>query len=134
MRERNARYTREGDPHRHGTDRLQDAEDTIGLKEQAAVGQAVLFNITRRAGEQAALWRFQAHTQCGKDVRLEKEDTIVSSLRANVNLRASVSLLTPTQIRIIWMLLSIWGTPMRTFSKMGMSSEKLGTIPTRQKL
>ncbi len=25
------------------------------------------------------------------------------------------------------MLLSIWGTPMRTFSKMGMSSEKLGT-------
>jgi len=35
-------------------------------------------------------------------------------------------LLTPTQIRIIWMLLSTCGTPMRTFSKMGISSEKLG--------
>ncbi len=32
---------------------------------------------------------------------------------------------TATQIRIIWMLLSICGTPRRTFRRMGMSSEKL---------
>jgi hypothetical protein len=33
--------------------------------------------------------------------------------------------LTPTQIKIIWILLSICGTPMTTLSTIGMSSEKL---------
>ena len=37
----------------------------------------------------------------------------------------SVPPLTPTQIKIIWMLLSICGTPMTTLSMIGMSSEKL---------
>jgi hypothetical protein len=36
------------------------------------------------------------------------------------------SRLTATQIKIIWILLSICGTPMMTFNTMGISSEKLG--------
>ena len=45
------------------------------LEEQAAVGQALLLHIARRAGEQAALWRLQAHAQGREDVRLVRKET-----------------------------------------------------------
>jgi hypothetical protein len=61
----------EEDRHCHGTERLEDTKEAIRVKEQAAVGQSLRSHVARRAGEQAALWRLQAHAQSGKDVRLQ---------------------------------------------------------------
>jgi hypothetical protein len=41
------------------------------MKEQATIGHALLPYVTRRAGQQASFWRFEAHTQRGKDIRLQ---------------------------------------------------------------
>jgi len=41
------------------------------MKKQATIGHALLPYVTRRAGQQASFWRFEAHTQRGKDICLQ---------------------------------------------------------------
>ena len=55
---------------------------------------------------------------------VEKSNVVSRFSSRHANTRG-VPRLTATQIKIIWMLLSICGTPIKMFSKMGMSSEKL---------
>ena len=42
------------------------------MKKQATIGHPLLSYVTRRAGQQPSFWRFEAHTQRKKDIRLQK--------------------------------------------------------------
>ncbi len=58
------------DGHGHGAERLEDAEEAVGVQEQAPVREAVLAHVTRRAREQSALWRLETHAECREDIGL----------------------------------------------------------------